>query len=238
MLALILGNHKINQVYPFAEKISAPPLFEVTGEYIGDGSVVYGMAMWNLRNNAIYPVGIAAYLRLGYNGTTSDMVDTMQFEIQTESGEWEKLEAMEFGKMYYGPLATCYPLAIKLLKVDIMDRNLQSGDHAGGWVFFDYPKSAAIANPDFEQYSKHVIHPEMLRAGVGIVFRGGSLQWETSVSPYLPVFRVKITDIHNKTTTAPITIASSRWSDQLTVLYVQGPAQNFENMPIEFQRLQ
>jgi hypothetical protein len=213
--------------------------FNVSGEFIENGMVVYGLALWNVQNDAVYPVGIAAYLRLENADSVSRMVDSIELQIQTEKGTWEPLETMEFGDFYYGNYPNLSLLRMKLLQGELADRNLQPGDHVSGWMFLDYPNNAQIASPDFAEYSKHVANPNMkLKPHEAVIFHGGDVAWETKVDPYVPKLEAKITDLHGKTTTVPVEMAPQRWPNQQPiVLAIEGAEKNFDTMPIKFLRL-
>ena len=75
-----------------SEHAKARTTFDVNSEYLSNGMVVYGLAIWNVQKEALYPVGIATYLRVENNGPVAEMIDSVELEIKTESNTWEPLE--------------------------------------------------------------------------------------------------------------------------------------------------
>lgn len=115
--------------------------FILRGEFIENGASVYGLALWNVHSDAVYPVGIAAYIRLENDYSKARMIDSMRFQIRTSNNSWVPLTEMEFGDFYYGVNPDLYPLGSPLLIVELANRNMEPGDFVGGWVFWDgnYP---------------------------------------------------------------------------------------------------
>jgi hypothetical protein len=212
-----------------------PPPFNAIGELVGDGKPPYGLGLWTFSSGEVHPVGIQMYIRVRSNNASSEMVDSIEVEIKTDSGTWEDLIPMDVGKLFAGTYPSLCAIETNLLDSEMVGKNLQTGVYVSGWKFFDFPKSAQVAPPDFSHYVKPDPHIAYVNPGYAIVFQAGTVQWSPA-PPYEPKFRVKVKTLDGATFTAPLTFAESRWSHQPLTWAMRGIPIDFSSYPITLWR--
>jgi hypothetical protein len=212
------------------------PSFTVVAELMENGTAPYGLAIWNVTKDAAYPVGIATYIRIQNGYPYAEMIDSIVLQIEARDGTWHSLTDMEFGDFYYGNPPTLYTLAnIPLLRSRLSNRNLEPGDYESGWLFLDYPKDSQLNPPDFTKYAESA---GKVAPGVGVFFEQGYIMWEADVPPYIPTFRMVITDLKDETTIVPVEFGRHRWGQPPPVyLLITNPALDVSKLPIDFRRL-
>lgn len=216
----------------------APHGFEVIGEVIDNGERVYGLGLWNIQGESLYPVGMEMYLRVRNSGSMADMVDSIEVDVATNDGKLEPLVEMDPLTPYEGAYPNLARLEIPLLKTALFNRNLEPGAYASGWMWFDYPRTAAIQTPDFRWYGQIALHRDFkYEPGDTFIFAAGERVWNP-VLPYLPVFRLKITSVGGNAFIVPITSSKQRWSDQLISWTVKEKARSFDTLQLRFLRQQ
>ena len=156
-----------------------PQEFIVQAEFINNGDMPYALGTWDILSDSMSPVGIEMYLRIINGSTKAQMVDSVQVDIKTEWGQWETLPQMDFGDFYVGAYPNLYPLKVNYLNSELSGNNLSPGGSASGWVFFDYPKAAKIATPDFRLQTPNTAM-QHIAPHVTYVIANGTHEWGSS----------------------------------------------------------
>lgn len=214
--------------------------FEVTPALVVNGTAIYGTGMWMVSSpDVMYPVGIEMFLRLRSTAPVVTMIDSMHFDIKTESNTWEPLTEMYRGVPYLATRNEGFQVSMPLLKNVVEDKNIQPGETLGGWVLLDYPTSAQIPVPDWKAYSQTAQHEDQhFKVGDAFVFSAGYSLW-SAVPPLLPEFRVTITDLQGKSSVVLFSTPTGpeHFGDQELRLSVSSSDYPLDNIPVQFFRL-
>jgi hypothetical protein len=213
--------------------------FRVSPQLVLNGERVYGCGMWSVDETgaAVYPIGIEMFLQLQNRDSSTAVIDSLEFEIKDEGSDtWELLPQLTDGDAFFiGSYPKLAKVSMPLLKGAVYNRNLQYGDTIMGWVFLDYPKSAAIPVPDFAEYSRHSYHQDYVATpGDKFIIANGYSIW-TRVFPFVPEFRAKIVTVDGSHYIVPFTLPDkeSRWSEQQLSFTITQGYKDFSHLPVK-----